>query len=97
MIAVAFLLGALTAPSGTKPAPSPTPRALVLSVRASHLFVDQSTAGPGTVPPEAAAFIQGAPLSPMSPYDWFTSAPQTPGVAGVAQYVARLFYHRGAF
>jgi len=29
----------------------------------------------------------------MSPYDWFTSAPVTPGVAGVAQYEFSGLYH----
>ncbi len=33
----------------------------------------------------------------MSPYDWFTSAPVTPGIAGVAQYVLSGTYHAYGF
>ncbi len=32
----------------------------------------------------------------MSPYDWFTSAPVTPGIAGIAQYEISGLYHAGA-
>ena len=49
-------------------------------------FVDQSTGGPGVQPPEGPPFIAGSPLSPMTPYDTFSSAPMTPGVVGIAQF-----------
>ncbi len=55
-------------------------------------FVDQATHGPGTQPPEAPAFAKGSPLSPMTPYDTFSSAPQTPGVAGVSQFLIDVGY-----
>ncbi len=81
---------------GASPAPgvSPAPRPLGFHM-ASNLslnFVDQSTSGPGQVAPEAADFTNGAPLAPNTPYDLFSSAPQVPGVAGVAQLVSTLGY-----
>ncbi len=67
------------------PTPSATPRTLGLylatAIRATT--VDQSTAGEGQVGPEAAGFIAGSPLAPNTPYDLFSSVPQTPGVAGI--------------
>jgi hypothetical protein len=84
-----------------QPSPSPTststpaPR-FVLHVNGSNVFVDQSTGGPGITPPEGPAFAHGSPVSPMSPYDWFSSAPETPGVAGIAQYEFSGVYHTGA-
>ncbi|MBV8373942.1 MAG: hypothetical protein JO302_00375 [Candidatus Eremiobacteraeota bacterium] len=75
--------------AAASPAASPTPPAsprFTLSANGSNVFVDQSTVGPGTTPPEGAGFAMGSPLSPMSPYDWFSSAPVTPGVAGIVQY-----------
>ena len=51
------------------------------------MFVSQGVAGPGLSPPEAASFENGLPLSPMSPYDFFSSAVETPGNAGVLQYL----------
>ncbi len=51
------------------------------------MFVSQGATGPGLAPPEAASFENGLPLSPMSPYNWFTSTVQTPGNAGVLQYL----------
>ena len=83
------MLPAITAPS---PSPSPTPR-FALSVKGSHVFIDQTTNGPGAAPPEANEFAHGSPISPMSPYDWFSSAPVTPGIAGIAQYVFAGAYH----
>ncbi len=51
------------------------------------MFVSQGVTGPGLAPPEAASFENGLPLSPMSPYDFFSSAVETPGNAGVLQYL----------
>ncbi len=96
MIAAAVLLATLqlapTASASPSPAASATPAAtpvprFSLSVSGSNDFVDQATGGPGTAPPEANGFARGSPVSPMSPYDWFSGAPVTPGVAGVAQYL----------
>jgi hypothetical protein len=75
---------AATSPAAS-PTPSPVPR-FTLSATGSNVFVDQSTVGPGAAPPEGPGFAAGSPLSPMSPYDWFSSAPVTPGVAGILQY-----------
>lgn len=52
------------------------------------MFVDQATHGPGATPPEGPGFAGGGIIAPMTPYDWFTSAPTIPGIAGVSQYVA---------
>ncbi len=83
------------APTQT-PSPAPTPR-FELSGSGSNVFINQSTDGPGTTPPEGPGFIHGSPISPMSPYDWFTNAPITPGVAGVAQYEVSGVYHATGF
>ncbi|HKE36790.1 MAG TPA: hypothetical protein VKB39_05125, partial [Candidatus Baltobacteraceae bacterium] len=40
-------------------------------------------------------FAAGSPVSPMSPYDWFSGAPTTPGVTGVFQYVVDGTYRFG--
>ena len=70
----------------TTPSPSPTP-GFSLHVQGANVFVTQGESGPGLSPPEAAQFEKGLPISPMSPYDWFTSAAQTPGTAGQLQYL----------
>ena len=43
--------------------------------------LDQRYKGPGTVPIEGPPFAQGSPISPGTPYDFFTGAPTTPGFA----------------
>lgn len=88
------LLGAMTIASVPAPSPSPaaTPR-FGTSVTGSNVFIDQATNGPGTTPPQGLRFARGSPVSPMSPYDWFSSAPVTPGVAGIAQYELGATYH----
>jgi len=66
--------GAVPDPSSSaSPEASPTPRPLGFrAVTDAYLtFVDQTTAGPGQAPPEAAAFIAGLPLAPNTPYDLF--------------------------
>lgn len=68
------------------PSPSPTP-GFSLHAQGANVFVSQAAIGPGLAPSEAVPFINGLPISPMSPYDWFTSAAQTPGSAGVLQYI----------
>jgi hypothetical protein len=78
-------------PSATpSPAPSPSPiptPGFALHVQGANVFVSQNANGPGLSPPEAPAFKAGLPISPMSPYDWFTSAAMTPGNAGQLQYL----------
>jgi hypothetical protein len=56
------------------------------SVDGFLFFVDQAANGPGTTPPEGPGFAAGSALSPMTPYDTFSSAPMTPGIAGVGQF-----------
>lgn len=94
LLGVLLLAALATAPSSPTPSPSPvpTPR-FAISVSGSNVFIDQATGGPGTNPPEGYEFAHGSPISPMSPYDWFSSAPVTPGVAGVAQYELTGTYH----
>lgn len=82
-------VGQATSPS---PSPLPTPR-FTLNVSGSNVFINQATNGPGTTPPEGREFAKGSPISPMSPYDWFSSAPETPGIAGIAQYELFGAYH----
>ncbi|MBV9232742.1 MAG: hypothetical protein JO030_01760 [Candidatus Eremiobacteraeota bacterium] len=91
-VIVAAVHAAVVAVATPSPAPSPTPR-FSLGGNGENVFVDQATRGPGTQPPEGPRFAAGSPISPMSPYDWFTSAPVTPGVAGVAQYRVTGTYH----
>ena len=67
------------------PAPSPQP-AFSLAVSGSEAFVNHATGGPGQTPPEGPGFAAGSPLSPITPYDWFSSAPLLPGSAGQIQY-----------
>ncbi|HTX59011.1 MAG TPA: hypothetical protein VMH02_04980 [Verrucomicrobiae bacterium] len=100
-VLLALLLAALqgeAAPASPVPSPSPapTPR-FSLSGSGSNVFIDQATGGPGVTPPEGPGFAKGSPVSPMSPYDWFTSAPVTPGVAGIGQYVLTALYHATGF
>ncbi|HXW51707.1 MAG TPA: hypothetical protein VEJ41_06920, partial [Candidatus Acidoferrales bacterium] len=84
----AMALWAPWAPVSADPAPQPSASAAVwqTSIAGFTSLVDQSTNGPGTQPPEGPGFANGSPLSPMTPYDTFSSAPMTPGVAGIAQF-----------
>ncbi|HUA07907.1 MAG TPA: hypothetical protein VMA98_01450 [Candidatus Acidoferrales bacterium] len=84
--AAALAQAAPAASPAASPAPTPTP-GFSLHAQGADVFVSQEAAGPGLSPPEAPAFVAGLPLSPMSPYDWFTSAAQTPGNAGELQYL----------
>jgi hypothetical protein len=91
-----LLLAILQIAAGSTPSPSPAPAAtsrFSLNVSGSNVFIDQSTGGPGTTPSEGYEFAHGSPISPMSPYDWFSSAPVTPGIAGIVQYEFTGTYH----
>ncbi|GAC1591118.1 MAG: hypothetical protein NVS3B28_18650 [Candidatus Velthaea sp.] len=88
---------AVSAESIESPAPivstaTPRPLGLHVGTSASFTLINQNTAGGGQIAPEAPGFISGAPLSPNTPYDLFSSAPQTPGVAGIGQIVSTLDY-----
>jgi hypothetical protein len=90
-------LAAAVTIAAASPSPSPTaqPPRFSISVSGSNVFIDQATNGSGTTPPEGPGFAAGSPISPMSPYDWFSGAPTTPGISGVAQYVVDGVYHFG--
>ena len=78
--------------AGGTPSASPRPLGLRQSTHASATLLDQATRGPGQIGPEAAGFIAGSPLAPNTPYDLFSSAPQTPGVAGIGEIVTTATY-----
>jgi hypothetical protein len=89
--------------TATSPQPSPSPSAsstalprpragLSAVTEASLTFIDQATRGGGQIGPEAGGFIAGSPLAPNTPYDLFSSAPQTPGVAGIGGVTSHLTY-----
>ena len=92
--AVAVVPCAASAQESPAPSASPSPRPLGFRAvsNLSLTFVDQNTAGPGQIAPEAAGFTAGSPLAPNTPYDLFSSAPQVPGVAGIGQIVSTLTY-----
>jgi len=71
----------------TLPTPPPVSRQLGLHTHAdfSATYIDQNTTGTGQVGPESSGFINGSPLSPNTPYDFFSSAPEVPGIAGMTQ------------
>jgi hypothetical protein len=79
----ALLLIVVCAPASAdpSPSPSPSPRGFAISVDAHTTFITDGTRGPGVSPPEGLGFAAGAPLSPLTPYDVFSSAPLTPGNA----------------
>lgn len=84
--------------SAATPAPSPTPApgSLRLAVDAHLTFISSASSGPGIVPAEGAAFAAGSPLSPLTPYDTFSSAPLVSGNAGEsAFYLKPAYYGRG--
>jgi hypothetical protein len=76
------------------PAPSASARPFGLhqKTNAALTLLDQASRGPGQVGPEAAGFVGGSPLAPNTPYDLFSSAAQTPGVAGLGQIVTEATY-----
>ncbi|MBV8584564.1 MAG: hypothetical protein JO241_11250, partial [Candidatus Eremiobacteraeota bacterium] len=79
----AFVAFAGLAPVGAQtatPSPSPSPT-FAVAIDAHTTFIAESTRGPGTTPPEGPGFAAGSPVSPLTPYDTFSSAPLTPGNA----------------
>jgi hypothetical protein len=85
LCAIAFLMLAFgkAFAQDASPAPSATPRegVVTLGVEAHLTVISAGTRGPGTTPPEGAGFAAGSPLSPLTPYDTFSSAPLVPGNA----------------
>lgn len=87
MTCTLFASPALADPAASpSPSSSPTP-GYSLSISGSNVFVTQGASGPGLQPAEAPYFENGLPLSPATPYDWFSSAPTTPGTATQFQYL----------
>ena len=92
---IALWLAAVVAQIAPQPSPSATPtarpspaataraRGLRIAGTFATTFIDQNTSGLGQVGPEAIGYLNGSPLAPNTPYDPFSSAPLTPGVAGV--------------
>ncbi len=71
----------LPSPSPT-PTPGPRPGTIRLTGSAHVTFLSSSAAGPGVTAAEAAGFAGGSPLSPLTPYDTFSSAPLINGNGG---------------
>ncbi|HEY6236839.1 MAG TPA: hypothetical protein VIW69_17190 [Candidatus Elarobacter sp.] len=68
-----------------------------MHIDAHTAFVLQGTNGPGATPPEGAGFATGDPLSPLTPYDVFSSAPFVPGNASESALYLRPTYYGRAF
>jgi hypothetical protein len=81
-----LMLAAVLIGASPSPARAASPLGWQNSVDGFFSLVDQATSGSGTQPPEGPGFAAGSPLSPMTPYDTFSSAPMTPGVAGIGQF-----------
>ena len=79
------------------PSPTPRPGTLRLGIDAHTTFVSQGTNGPGRLPPEGPGFASGDPLSPLTPYDVFSSAPLVPGNASESALYLRPQYYGRAF
>jgi hypothetical protein len=79
------------------PAPSQLPGTWRVGVDAHTTFVSQGSSGPGTAPPEGPGFAQGSPLSPLTPYDVFSSAPIVPGNASESALYLHPAYAGRAF
>jgi hypothetical protein len=79
--------------------PAVPPRALGLHISSelTTTGIDTNTTGPGQMGPEAPGFIRGLPLSPNTPYDLFSSAPQVPGIAGIGELITTTTYRTKAF
>ncbi len=90
LIAAALAQAVSPSPSPTptaSPAPVASPRALGTQFATTFVttFLSQNTSGPGQVGPEVPGYLKGGPLAPNTPFDTFSSAPLTPGVAGIAE------------
>ena len=77
--ALLFIVVLRPATAQSVPSPSPSPRGFTIGVDAHTTFISEGTRGPGISPPEGPGFAAGSPLSPLTPYDVFSSAPLTPG------------------
>ncbi len=100
-VLAATLVGASPSPEPSAPAPSPVatpfvtpspaPAAPVARDRVTwnnafySNFASSSVGGPGALPPEARGFINGSPLAPGTPYDFFSSAVTTNGNGAAVQ------------
>lgn len=66
-----------------------------MSVDGHTTYIGEGTRGPGTAPPEGPGFAAGSPLSPLTPYDTFSSAALTPGNALESALYVRPAYNTG--
>ncbi len=72
------------------PLPSPTPSqapvktGLTITHSLSTTFIDRQTNGPGTLSSDAAAYLNGSPIAPNTPYDLFSGSPLFPGATFAA-------------
>jgi hypothetical protein len=81
------------------PAASPTPAPGTFQVTGDYhtTFISSASAGPGTLPAEGPGFANGSPLSPLTPYDVFSSAPLVSGDAGESALYLHPTYTGRAF
>lgn len=88
-------------PSAVAPSPRPTatpaPGSFRVSGDAHVTFISSASSGPGVVAPEAAGFAAGSPVSPLTPYDAFSSAPLVPGNAVESALILRPAYFGRSF
>ncbi len=90
---------ATPAPPGPEPSasPAPPPGSVRLHLEAHSTFISDGTSGPGTAPAEGPGFAAGSPVSPLTPYDTFSSAPLVPGNAAESELRLEPAYFGSAF
>ncbi len=86
-----------SASPSASPSPKPRPGTWRIGLDAHTTFISQGASGPGLAPPEAAGFAAGSPVSPLTPYDVFSSAPIVPGNASESALYVRSQYFGRAF
>lgn len=101
LLSLVPLAAGADAPPAVAPTPAPTatpaPGSFRISGEAHVTFISSASSGPGTVPPEAAGFAAGSPVSPLTPYDTFSSAPLVSGNAGESALILRPAYFGRSF
>jgi hypothetical protein len=75
------------------PAPAPAALERVTWNTAFYTnFASSAVGGPGVLPPEATGFINGSPVAPGTPYDFFSSAVTTNGNGASVQMLGSAEY-----
>jgi len=77
--------------------PTPAPKRFTIAVQGYLSAINQQFVGPGISPPEGPGFAAGSPISPGTPYDFFTNAPLTTGFGFHQGLVATPTLHLPAF